>query len=134
MVEMQFADFVTEGFNQIVNNLAKAHWRWGQQADVVVRMPTGAELLQAAVDHVEKTERLRGQEPWRAIQTQVKLLIAMGMSDRARVAIEQRAGPHFKLWYHFGERADLWELLGEPEKAAADRAEADRLYAEQRRR
>lgn len=42
MVEMQFADFVTEGFNQIVNNLAKIHWRWGQQADVVVRMPTGA--------------------------------------------------------------------------------------------
>lgn len=42
MVEMQFADFVTEGFNQIVNNLAKTHWRWGQCADVVVRMPTGA--------------------------------------------------------------------------------------------
>lgn len=42
MVEMQFADFVTEGFNQIVNNLAKSHWRWGQCADVVVRMPTGA--------------------------------------------------------------------------------------------
>ena len=42
MVEMQFADFVTEGFNQIVNNLAKTHWRWGQHADVVVRMPTGA--------------------------------------------------------------------------------------------
>jgi 2-oxoisovalerate dehydrogenase E1 component len=39
---MQFADFVTEGFNQIVNNLAKIHWRWGQNADVVVRMPTGA--------------------------------------------------------------------------------------------
>lgn len=42
MVEMQFADFVTEGFNQIVNNLAKTHWRWGQPVDVVVRMPTGA--------------------------------------------------------------------------------------------
>ncbi|MFM6935497.1 MAG: thiamine pyrophosphate-dependent enzyme [Flavobacteriales bacterium] len=42
MVEMQFADFVTCGFNQIVNNLAKMHWRWGQNADVVVRMPTGA--------------------------------------------------------------------------------------------
>ncbi|MGC4023230.1 MAG: dehydrogenase E1 component subunit alpha/beta [Cyclobacteriaceae bacterium] len=42
MVEMQFADFVTEGFNQIVNNLAKSYWRWGQNADVVVRMPTGA--------------------------------------------------------------------------------------------
>jgi len=42
MVEMQFADFVTEGFNQIINNLAKSHYRWGQNADVVVRMPTGA--------------------------------------------------------------------------------------------
>lgn len=42
MVEMQFADFVTEGFNQIVNNLAKSHWRWGQNSNVVIRMPTGA--------------------------------------------------------------------------------------------
>lgn len=42
MVEMQFADFVTEGFNQIINNLAKVHWRWGKNADVVIRMPTGA--------------------------------------------------------------------------------------------
>ncbi len=42
VVEMQFADFVTEGFNQIVNNLAKIHYRWNQNADVVVRMPTGA--------------------------------------------------------------------------------------------
>jgi len=42
MVEMQFADFVSVGFNQIVNNLAKIHYRWGQKADVVIRMPTGA--------------------------------------------------------------------------------------------
>ena len=42
VMEMQFADFVTVGFNQIVNNLAKMHYRWGQNADVVVRMPTGA--------------------------------------------------------------------------------------------
>ena len=41
VVEMQFADFVTVAFNQIVNNLAKIHYRWGQNADVVVRMPTG---------------------------------------------------------------------------------------------
>ncbi len=41
VVEMQFADFVTCGFNQIINNLAKIHYRWGQNADVVVRMPTG---------------------------------------------------------------------------------------------
>lgn len=42
MMEMQFADFVTVGFNQIVNNLAKIQYRWGQNADVVIRMPTGA--------------------------------------------------------------------------------------------
>lgn len=42
VVEMQFADFATCGFNQIVNNLAKTHYRWGEKADVVVRMPTGA--------------------------------------------------------------------------------------------
>ncbi len=42
VVEMQFADFVSEAFTQIVNNLAKLHYRWGQNADVVIRMPTGA--------------------------------------------------------------------------------------------
>ncbi|CAN5186182.1 dehydrogenase E1 component subunit alpha/beta [soil metagenome] len=42
VIEMQFADFVTSGFNAVVNNLAKSYWRWGQNADVVVRMPTGA--------------------------------------------------------------------------------------------
>ena len=41
-MEMQFADFVTCGFNQIVNNLAKLNYRWGENADVVIRMPTGA--------------------------------------------------------------------------------------------
>ena len=41
MMEMQFADFVTVGFNQIINNLAKLHYRWGQNADTVIRMPAG---------------------------------------------------------------------------------------------
>jgi len=41
VMEMQFADFVTVGFNQIINNLAKLHYRWGENADVVIRMPTG---------------------------------------------------------------------------------------------
>ena len=44
VLEMQFADFVSEGFSQIVNNLAKIHYRWGQKAEVVIRMPTGAGL------------------------------------------------------------------------------------------
>ncbi|TWR28431.1 dehydrogenase [Mucilaginibacter achroorhodeus] len=42
VVEMQFADFVSCGFNQIVNNLAKTYYRWGQTVDTVIRMPTGA--------------------------------------------------------------------------------------------
>ncbi|MDG2146641.1 MAG: thiamine pyrophosphate-dependent enzyme, partial [Flavobacteriaceae bacterium] len=42
VMEMQFADFVTSGFNPIINNLAKTHYRWGENADVVIRMPTGA--------------------------------------------------------------------------------------------
>jgi 2-oxoisovalerate dehydrogenase E1 component len=39
VMEMQFSDFVTVGFNQIVNNLAKLHYRWQENADVVIRMP-----------------------------------------------------------------------------------------------
>jgi 2-oxoisovalerate dehydrogenase E1 component len=42
IMEMQFADFATCGFNQIINNLAKTHYRWQQSVDVVIRMPAGA--------------------------------------------------------------------------------------------
>lgn len=55
MVEMQFSDFVTEAFNQIVNNLAKSHYRWGQVADVVIRMPTGGGVA-AGPFHSQSTE------------------------------------------------------------------------------
>ena len=55
IVEMQFGDFVTCGFNQIVNNLAKSHYRWAQAADVVVRMPTGAGVG-AGPFHSQSTE------------------------------------------------------------------------------
>jgi len=55
VVEMQFSDFVSCGFNQIVNNLAKIHYRWGQNADVVVRMPTGGGVA-AGPFHSQSTE------------------------------------------------------------------------------
>jgi 2-oxoisovalerate dehydrogenase E1 component len=55
IVEMQFGDFVTCGFNQIVNNLAKSHYRWAQAADMVVRMPTGAGVG-AGPFHSQSTE------------------------------------------------------------------------------
>lgn len=41
VVELQFSDFVTSGFNPVVNYLAKSHYRWNQNADVVLRMPCG---------------------------------------------------------------------------------------------
>jgi len=55
MIEMQFSDFVSVGFNQIVNNLAKSHYRWGQPSDVVVRMPTGGGVA-AGPYHSQSTE------------------------------------------------------------------------------
>jgi len=55
MVEMQFADFVSSGFNPIVNYLAKVHYRWNQQADVVIRMPCGAGV-QAGPFHSQTNE------------------------------------------------------------------------------
>jgi 2-oxoisovalerate dehydrogenase E1 component len=42
VVELQFGDFITSGFNPVINLLAKSHYRWGQNADVVLRMPCGA--------------------------------------------------------------------------------------------
>ncbi len=44
VMEMQFADFVSSGFNPVVNYLAKSHYRWGENADVVIRMPCGGGL------------------------------------------------------------------------------------------
>ncbi|MGI9551627.1 MAG: alpha-ketoacid dehydrogenase subunit alpha/beta [Aurantibacter sp.] len=55
VMEMQFADFVSTGFNPIVNYLAKSHYRWGQNADVVVRMPCGAGV-QAGPFHSQTNE------------------------------------------------------------------------------
>lgn len=55
VVEMQFADFVSCGFNQIVNNLAKTHYRWGQPVNVTIRMPTGAGVA-AGPFHSQSTE------------------------------------------------------------------------------
>lgn len=55
VVEMQFSDFVSCGFNQLVNNLAKIHYRWGLAADVVIRMPAGGGV-NAGPFHSQTTE------------------------------------------------------------------------------
>ncbi len=85
IVEMQFADFVTCGFNQIVNNLAKSHYRWGQNADVVVRMPTGA-AVGAGPFHSQSTEAWFFHVPglkivYPAFPSDAKGLIAAAIED-----------------------------------------------------
>lgn len=85
MVEMQFADFVTCGFNQIVNNLAKIHWRWGQNADVVVRMPTGAGVA-AGPFHSQSNEAWFFHTPglkivYPAFPSDAKGLLAAAIND-----------------------------------------------------
>lgn len=55
MVEMQFSDFVTEAMTQICNQAAKLHYRWGQNVDLVIRMPTGAGVV-AGPFHSQSTE------------------------------------------------------------------------------
>lgn len=85
MVEMQFSDFVTCGFNQIVNNLAKTHYRWGQNVDVVVRMPTGAGV-NAGPFHSQSTEAWFTHTPglkvvYPAFPDDAKGLLAASIAD-----------------------------------------------------
>ena len=85
IVEMQFADFVTCGFNQVVNNLAKTHYRWGQNVDVVVRMPTGA-AVNAGPFHSQSTEAWFVHTPglkvvYPAFPDDAKGLIAAAIED-----------------------------------------------------
>lgn len=85
VVEMQFADFVTSGFNPIINNLAKTHYRWGQNADVVVRMPTGAGV-QAGPFHSQSNEAWFTHTPglkvvYPAFPADAKGLLASSIED-----------------------------------------------------
>ena len=55
IVEMQFADFISCGFNQVINNLAKTFYRWGEPVNVTIRMPSGAGV-NAGPFHSQNTE------------------------------------------------------------------------------
>ena len=85
IMEMQFSDFVTVGFNQIVNNLAKLHYRWQENADVVIRMPTGAGVG-AGPFHSQSTEAWFFHTPglkivYPAFPSDAKGLIAAAIED-----------------------------------------------------
>ena len=85
VVEMQFADFVSSGFNAIVNGLAKVHYRWGQNADVVIRMPAGAGV-QAGPFHSQSNEAWFTHTPglkvvYPAFPADAKGLLATSIED-----------------------------------------------------
>jgi len=96
MVEMQFADFVSEGMTQICNNLAKIHYRWGQNADVVVRMPTGGGMA-AGPFHSQSNEAWFTQVPglkvvYPAFPTDAKGLLAASFEDPNPVLFFEHKG------------------------------------------
>lgn len=96
MVEMQFADFVSEGITQICNNLAKSHYRWGQNADVVVRMPTGGGMA-AGPFHSQSNESWFTQVPglkvvYPAFPTDAKGLLAASIEDPNPVMFFEHKG------------------------------------------
>jgi 2-oxoisovalerate dehydrogenase E1 component len=85
VVEMQFADFVSSGFNPIVNYLAKSHYRWKESADVVIRMPCGAGV-QAGPFHSQTNEAWFTKTPglkvvYPAFPLDAKGLLATSIND-----------------------------------------------------
>ena len=96
VMEMQFADFVTVGFNQIVNNLAKLHYRWGENADVVVRMPTGGGSA-AGPFHSQSNEAWFTHTPglkvvYPSSPTEAKGLLAASIEDPNPVVFFEHKG------------------------------------------
>jgi len=96
VMEMQFADFVTVGFNQIVNNLAKLHYRWGENADVVVRMPTGGGSA-AGPFHSQSNEAWFTHTPglkvvYPSSPTEAKGLLAAAIEDPNPVVFFEHKG------------------------------------------
>ncbi|OIQ24826.1 MAG: dehydrogenase [Crocinitomix sp. MedPE-SWsnd] len=96
VMEMQFADFVTVGFNQIINNLAKLHYRWGEKADVVVRMPTGGGSA-AGPFHSQSNEAWFTHTPglkvvYPSSPTEAKGLLAASIEDPNPVVFFEHKG------------------------------------------
>lgn len=85
VMEMQFADFATSGFNPIVNYLAKSHYRWGEKADVVIRMPCGGGVA-AGPFHSQTNEAWFTKTPglkvvYPAFPSDAKGLLATAIDD-----------------------------------------------------
>jgi 2-oxoisovalerate dehydrogenase E1 component len=113
MVEMQFADFVTMGFNQITNNLAKIHYRWGQPADVVIRMPTGGGLG-AGPFHSQSNEA------WFIHTPGLKVVYPSSPADAKGLLIAAINDPNPVLFF---EHKFLYRSIGGPVSSAYEETE-----------
>ena len=103
MVEMQFGDFVTVGFNQIINNLAKLHYRWGGSADVVIRMPTGG-TVGAGPFHSQSNEA------WFTHTPGLKVVYPSSPSDAKGLLLQSFEDPNPVLFF---EHKGLYRAAGE---------------------
>lgn len=109
MMEMQFSDFVSTGFNQIVNNLAKLHWRWGQNVDVVIRMPTGAGVA-AGPYHSQSTEA------WFTHVPGLKVVYPAWPNEAKALLMQSIADPNPVMFF---EHKALYRTLKEPVQTGA---------------
>ncbi|NKI32372.1 alpha-ketoacid dehydrogenase subunit alpha/beta [Croceivirga thetidis] len=112
VVEMQFADFVSSGFNPIVNYLAKVNYRWGQNADVVVRMPCGGGVG-AGPFHSQTNEAWFTKTPglkviYPAFPADAKGLLAMAIEDPNPVLFFEHKGLYRSV---YGDVPDDFYLL-----------------------
>ncbi len=116
MVEMQFGDFVSCGFNQIVNNLAKLHYRWGQGADVVVRLPVGGGVG-AGPFHSQT------MESWFTSVSGLKIVYPSSPQDAKDLLIAALADPNPVLFF---EHKGLYRSLSGPVREGYTPAEIGR--------
>ena len=109
MVEMQFADFVSCGFNQIVNNLAKLHYRWGHAPNVTIRMPCGGNV-KAGPFHSQSNEGWFFQTPG------LKIVYPSNAYDAKGLLIASLHDPNPVLFFEhkFLYRSDMGEVPEEP--------------------
>jgi 2-oxoisovalerate dehydrogenase E1 component len=104
IVEMQFADFISAGFTQVINNLAKIHYRWGQNADVVVRMPTGAGVS-AGPFHSQSNEA------WFFHTPGLKIVYPSNSFDAKGLLLSSIEDPNPVMFF---EHKALYRSVGEP--------------------
>ena len=114
VMEMQFADFVSSGFNPIVNLLAKSHYRWGEKAAVVIRMPCGAGVG-AGPFHSQTNEAWFTKTPglkvvYPAFPQDAKGLLAAAIDDPNPVLFFEHKGLYRSIYQEVSENHFTLEI------------------------